>query len=547
MTGPETSGVIDRVEPEIGRMPGAGQPAGELLDLLADRIESGESHGWMIDRSRTTITVREDARPLIVPVESVSHKGTARVQEATERLKKAFRKAQKKDLNLVGEIRPVFSGDENRPALEVPVGRWVGFTTLEVEGRQIHLQVDPKIENADYLGLLEKCGKLKGVWEKDADVLERAPRSPVQLLVWAYSRALLRLLRGGEGRHGDSRPQSGGLRRLHEVHEAVLRCQVRGRVEIPRYLKYIAGGLPDHVPCRFQAHDLDNRPNRLLRFALHVCLTLARHLVPDRRTSGVEFSRAVERLRELDYHFGAVPLVQERDDGREFALPASFNHYVKSGALPLARLILRNVSLGPERGRLPSVSIALDMAQLFEEAFAAVLARKFRKHRADIAQLSWRIRVDRMGRTGQERPILFRPDVFVNIEEGNTVRSLVADTKWKHAVQLDEATAGGEPLRVSSHIAVHSSDVQQILAYAYLAAQRAETTARAAAEAHFPKSVLAILVYPAEQREKPRKILLDRDDDAGKLEVHVLPWCITVGQLENGTEQMLKEIDLLLG
>jgi len=203
---------------------------------------------------------------------------------------------------------------------------------------------------------------------------------------------------------------------------------------------------------------------------------------------------------------------------RPWRLPQSFAHYEATGALSLARWLVRSLWLGGERGDHWSLGISFNMAKVFEAAFARLLKPGYPEIET---QASILLTLE------NSQPIELRPDVVIPQASG---RLLVLDTKWKELVadhgsstgerveSLEHRTAGGLKLRIKT------ADVSQVLSYAYL---RREQEVR---RGSLPPPVVGALVYPVLTAEAPIEIL--GSGLGGDLRLFLAPWRVGPDDLE---------------
>lgn len=299
------------------------------------------------------------------------------------------------------------SGRPKDPVAVVAPGGKVGFTTTS-DGH--FLEVRPKVADADYLALmLLAAGDDDGLApEHEAIVAHTArPDSLIELLVVGFVGATEALVR------------SIGLRRQHRGVEETLRARLRGTVDVPRYLTRFANGRPLDIPCRFERHEIDTLPNRTLLWALRLArgaLDSIPHLEAWR-----------DRARRLERHFEGegVQLTPIRPgDLRGIErLPPGFAPYDR--ALGIARLLIRDLTPTIADGEIESVSMAVDLAGVFEDAFASLCRACFRGDKVE-TQEEWTLSTSTHDNINGH----MRPDVVVR--SGNT--TLLMDTKWKSVV-----------------------------------------------------------------------------------------------------------------
>ena len=225
--------------------------------------------------------------------------------------------------------------------LDVASTNIVGFaSSFSNAGEHIFVRIRPKVgttrmlELAALAGMLPR-GRLGGGYV--APTLEKA------LLEWtigAFEEALRDLL------------TQGGLRSCHDRTQGNLKNRVRGRLLAGSWLRNVAKGAPHVIPCEFPSLEFDHHINRVLRWAIHVGITVARS-IPDA-------DHIAHRLLQVDRHFAGITVATPQKllpDPR--ALPPNLRHY--SNALILARLVLESTQLGSDPGAIKSMTIALDM------------------------------------------------------------------------------------------------------------------------------------------------------------------------------------------
>lgn len=319
------------------------------------------------------------------------------------------------------------SGQPHRPTLTISPAGKVGFTTT-CDGQ--FLEVRPKINDADYLALmLLAAGDDGGLKPEHAAVLadNDRPDSLVELLVVGLVDATEKLV------------QRIGLRRQHRRVEETLRARLRGTVDVPRYLTRFANGRPLDIPCRFERHEVDTLPNRTLLWAVR----LARGVL-DEMPHLAEWR---DRARRLERHFEGegVQLTPVRPGdlrGLE-RLPPGFAPY--EPALAIARLLIRDLTPTIADGEIQSISLAIDLAGVFEKAFAS-LCLSFFGARSVRGQDPWSLSLGDKGTIKGH----MRPDVVVR----NDHTTLVVDTKWKSVIDraIEPAKAEAAETDDGAHI-----------------------------------------------------------------------------------------------
>lgn len=391
----------------------------------------------------------------------------------------------------------VFADEEGLSGDRTPVLRQFvnagacGFASFDLDGIRVHWETRPKIRGTDWLSLValaEGWQRLGMGGQADYDA---ADGSLAELLVRGYLHAVERLL--GLEVAAEAQSLAGrGLRRAYDPRHDVLRGRLRGQLDRAGYLQQVARGRPDRVPCRFHLHDLDNLPNRALRWALHLCLSLLPSIADAARRTRLE-----ARLRVADARFAGVSWrrVTRADLPALRRPPRSLKAYQTSGALPLAVFLLEQAQLGSARGDFSSVALAFDMPNLFEYAFAQGFPADYGVKQA---QANWRLLFESQTLAWGSGANDLKPDLY--LPGSGAQPALVVDTKWKDAdtrttqqqevepaehLPIDDLELDGTSVRLS--LRVRRGDLHQILAYALAArAQPGQANVR----------VRAALVYP---------------------------------------------------
>jgi hypothetical protein len=374
--------------------------------------------------------------------------------------------------------------DDGEPRTTVePAGNTVGFVGLDlVEGvshaldgvaeevgdvesaldaweagpddRQVQLQVVPKIEGADWASLLALSRDWSEVsWSGEA-LADYDDVGFSHLLAAAYDAAL-----------GELFDEYGGLKQSHSRVEAELEGQIQGQLQVGDYLGNVAQGQVATVPCEYSELSLDNWPNRTLLWGLH----LAQLLVRDGPSGEHDLWNRLHRRRR---HFADVERQRVRPPDlakvEPHQLPGAFRGYEASGALELARFLIKEVHLDESRGSLETRGLHVDMADVFETAFARQVADEVEAAFDDVQQERWDflLRADeKRGEVDAEFGSHVRPDVYLGSSHASVDRPVVADTKWKNV-----AESGDEALELS----ISASDLQQIATYAHVASMSGE-------------------------------------------------------------------------
>jgi len=467
------------------------------------------------------------------------------------------------------------STSEERFEVRVSPGTCCGYAPVHLpatstQGHDMStvVRVKPKLSDArwlDLISLAEGWNEVPTQMDVDLDAGEDCPLVSIAL---AFLRSLAQLL--GMDAEGAPYVGSTGLRRLHVNHREVLRGRIRGRPELPSYLRYLASGRPLHIPCRYAAHRIDNPYNQALRWALHLVRGIASRLgskaskLKRLLLSGQE-NRGLPGYQQLDDAFFGVSL-EPWTPGRLRLLdrfPGTFQSYETSGALPLARWLIQNAGLGDDPGDHRSISFSYTAYSIFERAFARVVRRHSWPFEyiagEQFEQPDWRFSIgDRVsGQTGVVSKKTFSPDIY--LPGNDELLPLIADTKWKFAFRPEVATAepvtddaaeddddGDGLLDVRFNLKLRNEDIFQVTSYAYLASLR-----KAAAEGNgSPGAVVSALVYPTDRTDlsedvvKPRKLnwLPDEGDDEPDIRVHVAPWRVGGPDVEGDARRVLDEL-----
>ena len=406
-----------------------------------------------------------------------------------------------------------------------------GFTTVTdpKSGEERLLEVRPKLEETDWLRLLrlavEQDGSPDEFFELDHRAKTTSDGHPAMLEVITamYRHALDGFFARGKG-----------LRRLHRSRDETLRGKRRGKVRIRDYMSNVANGRPLEVPCRHPSHELDNLPNRTLLTALRILLQ-ATGRADERALDGLGELPSLRKFRPRFGGVGGEP-VEAAELTELRRLPESFRHYrslergdsERTGPLPLARWIIENFEFERESGAIRMPGMAFTMWEVFEKAFAQRVEEEF-DGEADVrAQETWQYELDsapshgRRVRGSQTESVdkSFQPDLLVDWEGER--RPLVIDTKWKAAISDDETVEIGD-----RDVSLKNGDVNQISAYARLAAARTDGDSKP----------VAALVYPF-SRDAPesarhplrRRVRWERLDDTSNDEgpdIYVLFWNVS--------------------
>jgi 5-methylcytosine-specific restriction endonuclease McrBC regulatory subunit McrC len=351
--------------------------------------------------------------------------------------------------------------------LSIKAGSTVGFTSLTTPaGKRLFVRIRPKVSTPRVLELTQLSGKLPRWRRGDVQVAAEEEAPVIEWTLRAFEDAVQQLL------------AQGGLRSSHERVRADLRNRLRGRVLVARLASNLARGRPDLVPCEFPSLEVDNAPNRFLRWALRVAVVAS---------EAAGLASLVRRFRIMDTHFAAVTLAEPRTGAiTTETLPANMRHYKE--ALDLASFVVENIHLAGSPGHSPAVTVAVDMDRVFESAF-------FRGIRALEAsaqpQTIWEMPLTiGEGGTGGSvaRRARMKPDVWIPGTRGRL--PIVADTKWKDVladVATDDLLLGEDETRT---IRLRNPDLYQIVTYAFECIRRVGRPNERA-------GCVAALVYPS--------------------------------------------------
>ena len=412
-----------------------------------------------------------------------------------------------------------------RPQLSIAPAGKVGFTATAEEQ---FLEVRPKVPAADYLALMLLAEGHDALSWDHAAILNgvSGPDSLVELLIAGLVRSVGDLVRGV------------GLRRNHQRVQETLTARTRGRVLVGRYLTNLATGRLLDVPCSFDRHDIDNLPNRTLRWALR----LSRAVLEQ---AGRE--TMFEELRDLESTFEAFGVAGKpvrREDLRGLErLSSGFDPY--KPALSIARLLIRELRPTIADGAIKSISLAVDMAGTFETAFAVLCRARFPEKGATRTQAQWALELSR-GTQSQGNGRL-RPDVV--IAAGDTV--LVLDTKWKSVI--DQAWQRTPPVsdrvRIQDALAVGDGVLPRSVSFNYGDLHQMWSYLHIASVLNPGKHVVGALVYPTSEGARPpievRAVGAASDGPRG---LHLIGWDVHLDRFSDGVEALCTSLgDLLAG
>jgi 5-methylcytosine-specific restriction endonuclease McrBC regulatory subunit McrC len=418
------------------------------------------------------------------------------------------------------------------------------FQNLVDEGvvpRRPHVSVKPKVEGTQWLSILAIARNWENVAIGEASEIGRDSSEFVYHLIEVYLDTLDELF-----------DEYGGLRQAHRRVQETLDSKVRGRIRMAEFLSGISRGKVTDVPCEYSQLQMDNLPNRTLLWALRtikivagsVGETLKSKLGGANKSLNSRISQLERRFRDVQVAHVTPEQLPEPD-----YLPGAFRGYTKSGALEVARFIIKNIHLGEEAGDHSSIGFSVDMAKAFEEAFAQLASEKFGE--AAVGQDEWSADIARpsgddpaeVEMTSTDENKNFYPDVYItpNGESGRE-RPIVADTKWKGSIERE-----GDGHEVETKISVSNSDLYQIATYAHFASLEHEEGMN---------SAVGVLVYPTteslgEGRDRYKVVwdLREGDEDREPDFMYLIPWDVTGRKSltrEKG-EEVLKSMAKLAG
>jgi 5-methylcytosine-specific restriction endonuclease McrBC regulatory subunit McrC len=300
----------------------------------------------------------------------------------------------------------------------------------------------------------------------------------------------------------------GGLREQHRRVQRELEAQVRGKLHVAEYLGSLSQGDVTTVPCEFSELQLDNAPNRTLRWGLHLCQRLLQTTAMDRSEGGDNIK---QRLRTQMRRFGDVTRTHIRpgEVPDPATLPTAFSGYVDSGALPLARRLINEAEIGLDADQAAhTVGFSFQLFQEFEDAFAKLLAAEWDCDSDTISQWSQSLSVNRddvsvpATEAEPDSDNGIRPDVFIHPEAVpiDVETAVVADTKWKFGADIDQG------------------DLYQITAYTHYFQQRHD-------------DVVGFLIYPSSGGtvDAVRSTSITHPAYGSEADVHAVWWPVGAG------------------
>lgn len=339
----------------------------------------------------------------------------------------------------------------------------VGFTSASDGDLRIFVQVRPKVETSRMIELAGWAGMLPPWSAVGVQIGEDEDSSWLEGTLRAFDDAVSGLIEGG------------GLRSTHERVRADLRNRVRGRVLLGPLVRNFGRGFPDLIPCEFPSLEMDNPVNRILRWAVHLAALAAADLpaVHD----------LTDRFRAAQQNFAGVTLIRPRPGSiptRE-SLSPGMRHYHR--ALHVARLLIDSIHLDAKPGETATVTMAINMNDVYERAFLALL-HDFVP--AAVGHEQWPIELSPPGKNVIRRTKM-EPDVWIAGDQSRL--PVVIDTKWKDVlsnVAPDDLLVPDEETKT---IRLRSTDLYQIVAYALECVRRMPPE-------EATRGCVAALVYP---------------------------------------------------
>lgn len=350
------------------------------------------------------------------------------------------------------------------PHLYLSTTSFVGFAACGQDNDRIFVRILPKVGPMQMLALAIAAGRLPK-WRADVPIEPDDSSTLIEWTVRAFISALEKLIRAG------------GVRSTHERIRATLRSRVRGKLLIPQFVNSLARGRPDHVPCEFSMLQVDNAPNRVLRWTIRVALQLLDIL---------ENSAALKvTLRRLEHYFD-VPLAPPNLHTLSLSLPPNLRHYAPALDLAVALLKGMNVSVNPGAASAPSVS--LDMNDLYEDAFFK-LSKELRPSLEK--KPNWAFVLRQFGSNNPVKTLRLQPDIYMRQDSQGC--AVVVDTKWKDIF----STKSELQLQVWNDdqmlVRPRTSDLYQLLSYGAEVTRRGRSASRC----------LCAIVYPCLGEQSP--------------------------------------------
>jgi 5-methylcytosine-specific restriction endonuclease McrBC regulatory subunit McrC len=381
--------------------------------------------------------------------------------------------------------------------LKLSTSNIVGHAIVTDNDKRVFLAVRPKVPTSRILQLALAAENLPA-WKAELTTGVDPDASTLEWTVAAFTAEVETLL------------STGGVRSSHERRTEELRARVRGRLLITPYVRNMALGKPDRIPCEFGTLHFDNLPNRVIRWTLHICSMIVKELP--------QSERLLKQLRRVDISFSGVHLVQpsHRDMANLTSLSAGFRHYKR--ALSWAQVILKRFNLDAHVGSYSAPSVGLDMNKLYEGAFFNLL----KKHAPTAQrQVSWPIKF--LNEEGDvKRKATYKPDILIPGDTRNL--ALILDTKWK-APKPRPSEDKDDILFVENKaqlIPILTTDLYQITSYAL------EATAQEESEC------VGMLVYPTLGKVDVLRRRLAIGPKA--LTIHMIGWDVTAAPDESVLE-----------
>lgn len=353
---------------------------------------------------------------------------------------------------------------QGRAEVHVKTSSVVGFASVaQGDTAPVFVRVSPKVPTQRFLELVSLAGMLPKWHGEDIKVGEDSTSPQLEWALRAFDVAVQKLL------------DAGGVRSTHERINRDLAAMVRGRVRLGAFVHNLAKGRPDRIPCEYASLELDNEPNRFLRWALRVAGRLATVLQGTHHLQE-KFIRAERMFAEAKLappRNGTVLTVE--------SLPPGMRHYAEP--IRIAQYILDNVGFQPSPGELPLPTIAVDMNDVYEKAFDAALQELVP---GAASQTVWAVALTAGAGQGRVRRVRLIPDIYITSR--TSCCPIVIDTKWKDTL----ADLSAEDVLLSEGetktVRLRTADYHQIVSYAIECLRR---------DSGGHRTCMAALVYPS--------------------------------------------------
>jgi len=245
-------------------------------------------------------------------------------------------------------------------SLYLRASKIVGATRFVHEKEAVVVQVEPKIEGLDFLRMLDYALGSQNV-DQHRTMLSTSKAPTVSLFLQFFTEEVLAFLQGQNFRGYSFRNSS-------------LPGRVKGRPLVSQYFTHsLPQANPQILPHRFLDFSTDVIENQVIAYAVHAAIQLASLLPPS--TS----MRLGEMLRKCKKLLQGVTVrritTKEIDQIRYDRINQPFKSIHQ-----LCRAILVNQSITLQAGsKIPFLSFAVDMANLFELYVKAVFTAAFGK------------------------------------------------------------------------------------------------------------------------------------------------------------------------